>query len=127
MIKEIENLISMDWQTLVVLAIFCVIAAYFIRDFLASPPMIVFVYPVLLGFSVLAQHAFIYLEMYPPKKLDAWLMWTVISAIIGNFVGLLVVACLGRLREMIGSRRRSPPPPPRHDEISSCSLRCAAA
>ena len=84
------------------LAIFCVIAAYFIRDFLASPPMIVFVYPVLLGFSVLAQHAFIYLEMYPPKKLDAWLMWTVISAIIGNFVGLLVVACLGRLREMIG-------------------------
>ena len=59
MIKEIENQISMDWQTLVVLAIFCVIAAYFIRDFLASPPMIVFVYPVLLGFSVLAQHAFI--------------------------------------------------------------------
>ena len=108
MIKEIENLISMDWQTLVVLAIFCVIAAYFIRDFLASPPMIVFVYPVLLGFSVLAQHAFIYLEMYPPKKLDAWLMWTVISAIIGNFVGLLVVACLGRLREMIGIR---PPQP----------------
>jgi hypothetical protein len=46
--------------------------------------------------------------MYPPKKLDAWLMWTVISAIIGNFVGLLVVACLGRLREMIGSR---PPQP----------------
>ena len=35
-------------------------------------------------------------------------MWTVISAIIGNFVGLLVVACLGRLREMIGSR---PPQP----------------
>ena len=88
--------------------------------------MIVFVYPVLLGFSVLAQHAFIYLEMYPPKKLDAWLMWTVISAIIGNFVGLLVVACLGRLRETLGSR---PPQPAashaRRDEISEAAP-CAA-
>lgn len=107
-VKEIENLISMDWQTLVVLAVLCVLAAYFIREFLANPPMIVFVYPLLLALSVLAQHGFIYLEMYPPKKLDAWLMWTVISAIIGNFVGLLVVACLGRLRDMLGSRPAQP-------------------
>jgi hypothetical protein len=106
--KEIEHLISMDWQTLVVLAILCVIAAYFIRDFLASPPMIVFVYPLLVLFSVLAQHGFLYLEAYPPKKLDAWLMWTVISAIVGNFAALLVVAVLGRLREMLGSRPVTP-------------------
>jgi hypothetical protein len=101
LVKEIENLIAMDWQTLVVLAILCLLAAYFIRDFLANPPMIVFVYPLLLTCCVLAQHGFIYLEMYPPKKLDAWLMWTVISAIIGNFVGLLIVAALGRLRDVL--------------------------
>jgi hypothetical protein len=109
-VKEIENLISMDWQTLAVLAVLCGIAAYFIRDFLAIPPMIVFVYPLLLLFSVLAQHGFIALEMYPPKKLDAWLMWTVISAIVGNFAGMCLVACLVRLREMFGSRPASPAP-----------------
>jgi hypothetical protein len=107
-IKEIENLISMDWQTLLVLAVLCVLASYFIREFLAIPPMIVFVYPLLLALSVLAQQGFIYLEMYSPKKLDAWLMWTVISAIIGNFVGLLVVAGLGRLRDILGSRPSQP-------------------
>ncbi len=107
-VKEIENLISMDWQTVTVLAVLCAFAAYFIRDYLAYPPMIVFVYPLLVLFSVLAQHAFLYLETYPPKKLDSWLMWTIISAIIGNFVAMGVVACLGRLREMLGSRPTTP-------------------
>ena len=107
-IKEIENLISMDWQTLAVLALLCAFAAYFIRDYLASPPMIIFVYPILVLFSVLAQHGFLYLEAYPPKKLDAWLMWTIMSAIIGNIVAMGLVACLVRLREMFGSRPTTP-------------------
>lgn len=103
-VKEIENLISMDWQTLAVLATLCGFAAYFIRDFLAQPPMIIFVYPFLLLFSVLAQHGFIALEMYPPKKLDAWLMWTIVSAIVGNFAGMCLVAGLVRVREAFGVR-----------------------
>jgi hypothetical protein len=102
LVKEIENLISMDWQTLAVLAVLCGLAAYFIRDYLASPPMVIFVYPVLLFFSVMAQHLFIVLETYPPKKLDSWLMWTIMAAIIGNIVGMGLVACLVRLREMGG-------------------------
>jgi hypothetical protein len=104
-IKEIELLVSMDWQTLAVLAVLCALAAYFIRDYLASPPMIVFVYPVLVFFSYLVQRGFIALEAYPPKKLDAWLMWTIMAAIIGNIAGTGFVACLGRLRDYIGSGR----------------------
>jgi hypothetical protein len=104
-VKEIETLISMDWQTLVVLAALCGLAAYFIRDYLASPPMIVFVYPVLVFFSYLVQQAFIALETYPTKKLDSWLMWTIMAAIIGNIVAMGVVACLGRLRDYLGSSR----------------------
>ncbi len=110
LIKAIENLISLDWQTLAVLAVLCGLASYFIRDYLASPPMIIFVYPVLLGFSVLAQHLFIALEVYPPKKLDSWLMWTIMAAILGNIVGMGLVACLVRLREAFGGRPKAVQP-----------------
>src|SRR5262245_54421838 len=104
-IKIIETMISMDWQTLLVLATLCALAAYFIKEYLANPPMIVFVYPVLVFFSYLVQQAFIALDAYPPKKLDSWLMWTIMAAIIGNMVGTGLVACLGRLRDYLGSGR----------------------
>jgi hypothetical protein len=104
-VKEIETLISMDWQTIAVLAVLCALASYFIRDYLASPPMIVFVFPVLVFFSYLVQQAFIALEAYPPKKLDSWLMWTIMAAILGNIVGTAFVACLGRVRDFFGSSR----------------------
>lgn len=104
-VKELETLISLDWQTFAVLAVLCVLAAYFIRDYLASPPMIVFVYPVLVFCSYLVQQAFIALETYPTKKLDAWLMWTIMAAILGNIIATGLVAALGRLRDLIGSGR----------------------
>jgi hypothetical protein len=104
-VKAIETMISMDWQTLVVLAALCALAAYFVKEYLANPPMIVFVYPVLVFFSYLVQQAFIALEAYPPKKLDSWLMWTIMAAIIGNMIGTGLVACLGRLRDYFGSGR----------------------
>ena len=107
LIKEIPNLLSIDWQTLAVLAMLCAMAAYFLKEYLASPPMVIFVYPLLLLFSVLAQHLFIALETYPPKKLDSWLMWTIMAAIIGNIVGMGLVAGLVRLREFIGNRPKT--------------------
>ena len=66
----------------------CAIAAYFIKDYLANPPMVIFVYPVLLLFSVLAQYFFMHGEFYSPKKLDQWLMWTILASIAGNVIGI---------------------------------------
>jgi hypothetical protein len=115
MIKEIELLLMLDWQTILVLIVLCSFAAYFIKEYLAIPTMIVFVYPVLLFFSLAAQRVFLALEAYPPKKLDAWLMWTIMAAILGNIVGTCVVASLARLRELSGrsATPRIETPPPR--------------
>jgi uncharacterized membrane protein len=97
--KHIESLLSMDLQTLVVLAMLCAMAAYFIKDYLANPTLIIFVYPVLVLCSILVQYLFIRAELYPPKKLDEWLMWTIIASIIGTIVGTSLVAAIAIYRD----------------------------
>jgi hypothetical protein len=45
--------------------------------------MIIFVYPVLVACSILAQYGFNLLEVQPNNRLDQWLMWTIMAAICG--------------------------------------------
>jgi hypothetical protein len=103
LLKDLHTYYSLDWQTLVVIGVLCVAASYFIKEYLANPIMIIFVFPLLFFCSVLAQYLFISLEMYAPKKLDAWLMWTIMATILGNLVGTSLVAILVRARERFGS------------------------
>jgi hypothetical protein len=102
LIKHVEGLLSVDWRTLAVIAVLCGFAAYFIKDYLANPPMVIFVYPVLVFFSVLAHYMILQAEIYQPKKLDQWLMWTVLASIGGTFVGIVLVATLATMRERFG-------------------------
>jgi hypothetical protein len=104
LLKDLNTNFSLDWQTLAVIAVLCAFAAYFIREYLANPSMIIFVYPLLFLLSVLMQYLFIVMEMYSPRKLDAWLMWTIMATIIGNFVGTCLVAALVNLHERLGRR-----------------------
>jgi hypothetical protein len=103
--KHLGEILSTDWQTLAVIAVLCALSGYFLREYLANPPMIVFVYPVLMLFSVIIQYVFVQAELFPPKKLDQWLMWTILAAILGNMIGILVVAGLATLRDRSGARR----------------------
>jgi hypothetical protein len=105
LLKHIDNLLMMDWQTLTVLAVLCAVAAYFIKDYLSNPIMIIFVYPVLLLFSVLTEYCFLQAELYPPKKLDQWLMWTILASICGTIVAMVFVAGLAAYRDRFGGRR----------------------
>jgi hypothetical protein len=104
LIKHAEGLLSVDWKTLTVIAVLCGFAAYFIKDYLANPPMVIFVYPVLVFCSVLAHYLIILAETYQTKKLDQWLMWTVLASICGTIVGTLLVASLASLRERFSGR-----------------------
>jgi len=88
-----------DHPTIIVIAVLCVLAAYFVKEYLAAPPMIIFVYPVLVLFSILFQYAFILVDLYPPNKMDQWLMWTIMATICGNVAGLGLVAWLASLRD----------------------------
>lgn len=102
--KHFDSMLSVDWPTLAVIVVFCALASYVLKEYLANPPMIIFVFPLLVFFSILTQYIFISMDLFPPKKLDQWLMWTIMSAIIGTILGTGVVACLVRLRERLGHR-----------------------
>jgi hypothetical protein len=105
LLKHFDNIVGMDWQTLAVICLLCGVAAYFLKEYLANPPMIIFVYPLLVLLSILVQYGFLAAEIFPPKKLDQWLMWTILASICGTIAGTVIVAVVIVLRE--GGLRRS--------------------
>ncbi len=105
--KHIEGLLLMDWQSVTLIAVICAIAAFFIKDYLANPLLVIFVYPMLLLFSVLAQYIIMQGEFYSPKKLDQWLMWTILASIAGNVIGMGLVAWIVTLRDRSSRARMS--------------------
>jgi hypothetical protein len=105
LLQHLDGLLATDWRTLIVIAVLCGFAAYFIKEYLANPPMVIFVYPLLVLFSLLAQYFFTVMETFPPKKLDQWLMWTIMSTIIGTITGTGLIAGLVHWRERAGNRQ----------------------
>lgn len=95
-IKHFYNILEMDLATIGVIAGLCVMSAYALKEYMANPVLVIFVYPVLFIFSVLIQYGIISLELYAPKKLDQWLMWTIMASICGNTLAIALVAWMGR-------------------------------
>lgn len=108
-ISHVEGILSPDWATLAVVAVLCAIAAYVVKEYLAHPPMIVFVYPIMIFFALAGYYVFSATEQFNPKKIDQWLMWTILASICGTVIGIVAVTLLAALREKLGRRR--PPPP----------------
>jgi hypothetical protein len=101
------NIMAIDYKTIAILCVLCGFAAYFIKEYLANPPMIVFVYPVLVLCSVLVQYGLILFEVYPNNKLDQWLMWTILAAICGTITGIGLVTGAIIAKESLQSSSRS--------------------
>jgi hypothetical protein len=106
LVKHLSNIYAMDRPTLAVIAVLCAVGAYALKDFMVNPIMVIFVYPLVFGLSVVVQYAFILGELYQPKQIDQWLMWTVMATICGNVIGIALVALIGRLREGARVRRQ---------------------
>jgi hypothetical protein len=100
--KHFSNVIAMDRPTIVVICVLCALAAYFMKEYLANPPMVIFVYPVLVFLSILTQYLFTVFEVFPANKLDQWLMWTIMASICGTIIGICLVTGLVILREGSG-------------------------
>jgi hypothetical protein len=105
--KHLDGLLLMDWQSLALLAVICAVAAFFIKDYLANPLLILFIYPFLVLFSVFIQYVFMQSEFYSPKKLDQWLMWTILASIGGTVIGTGLVACIVTARDRSSRARMS--------------------
>jgi hypothetical protein len=108
LIKHLSNIYAMDRATLAVICVLCAFSAFALKDFMANPTLVVFAYPVLVLFSVLFQYAFILAEVYVPRQIDQWLMWTIFASIFGNIAGIALVAGLGRLQDAVSGVRRPP-------------------
>jgi hypothetical protein len=111
-ISHLESIVSPDLATLGVIALLCGIASYAIKEYLAHPPMIVFVYPGMVFCGLTAYYLFVATEQFNTKKLDQWLMWAILASICGTVVGIILVSLLAAFREKVGSRRTPPVPRP---------------
>ena len=100
---HLSNILSTDYKTIAILCLLCALAAYCIKEYLAHPPLIIFVYPVLVTCSILAQYGFNVLEVYPNNRLDQWLMWTIMAAIGGTIVGIGLVSGAVIAKEKLSS------------------------
>src|SRR5262245_64706509 len=111
LIFHLESIVSPDWATLAVVGVLCAIAAYILKEYLAHPPMVIFVYPIMIFFALTGYYLFVATEQLNPKKIDQWLMWTILASICGTVIGIIIVTVLATLRERLGQRRPPPPPP----------------
>src|SRR5262245_31030747 len=112
-LTHLDNILAIDWKTILVIASLCGIAAYFVKEFLAIPPMIIFVFPVMVFCGMVAYYLFLFTEQFNAKRLDQWLMWTILASICGTVVGIGVVTTMSALRERIGYKSPEPPKPTR--------------
>jgi hypothetical protein len=85
---HLSNIVATDYKTIAIICLPCALAAYFIKEYLAHPPLIIFVYPVIVACSILAHYVFNFFEVYPNNRLDQWLMRTIIAAICGTIAGI---------------------------------------
>ena len=92
--------------TLALISMMCGIAMYFVRSYLVIPGMVVVVYPMVLGLSVLANYGLVKLELFALNRYDQWLICTITSATLGVIGGLIVAAILARIFEYFQTKKR---------------------
>jgi hypothetical protein len=104
--QHIDGLMLIDWPTILVIVVLCAAAALVIKEYLAHPPLIIFVYPVLVAFSIVGSYALTQFDLYSPNKFDQWLTYTVLATIGGTVVGMGVVAVVNIIYGVLTAPRR---------------------
>jgi hypothetical protein len=83
-----------------IICLLCALAAYFIKEYLARPPMIIFVYRCSLPAQVLRIMSSTFLKFIQTTRLEQRLMWTLMAAICGTIagIGLIIGAVITKER-----------------------------
>ena len=71
--------------------------------YLAHPPLIIFVYPVIVACSF-AHFVFNLFEVYPNNRLDQWPMGTIMAAICGTIAGIGLITGVVITKERLSSK-----------------------
>jgi len=56
--RHFSNIVATDYKTIAILSLIRALAAYFVKVYLTHPPIIIFVYPVLVACSMLVYYVF---------------------------------------------------------------------
>lgn len=59
---QLSNIVATDYKTIAIICLLCALADYFIKEYLAHPPLIIFVYPVIVACSILAHYGLYFLK-----------------------------------------------------------------
>ena len=100
---HLSNIVATDYKTIAIICLLFALAAYCITEYLAHPPLIIFVYPVIVACSILAHFVFNLFEVYPNNRLDQWLMGTIMAAICGTIAGIGLITGAVITKERLSS------------------------
>jgi hypothetical protein len=97
LIRHLTNIVQVDSVTSTLIILICCAAVFFIKDNLANPAMIVFIFPIIWFLSLFFYYIFVLFELVPSNKPDQWLMWVLMAGSVGVSVGIAIVAVIARL------------------------------
>jgi hypothetical protein len=90
---------QLDGGTIVILTLMATVAAVKVRSQMANVALMALVYPLMLLFSVAGFVIFSANDLFNPKKMADWLIYTVAAGSIGTSVTILLMAGFSRLWE----------------------------
>ncbi len=96
LIKHMTNIVEVDGSTFLVILMICCAAMWFIREGLANPAMIVFIFPFVFLLSLTFYYVFAQFELFASNKMEQWLMWAIMAGSLGVSIGIGSVALLAR-------------------------------
>ena len=97
LIAHWTNIIEVDSSTFLVILLICCAAMWFIREGLANPAMIIFIFPFVFLISLTFYYVFTQFELFTSNKMDQWLMWAIMAGALGASIGIGSVALLARI------------------------------
>ena len=94
LLKHLTNIVEVDEATMLIIIMICGLAVWLIRENLANPIMIIFIFPLIWFLSLLFYYIFANQELFMSNRIDQWLMWVLMAGSLGVSIGIaLVAAC----------------------------------
>lgn len=104
MMEQLSDFYIVDSSTVMLIALFCAWAAYFVRQRIANVNFLVILYPLFVLISATALSAAIHMELLSLRKTSDWIIFSVSASAFGATTGITLVAILRRLVDFVTMR-----------------------
>jgi low affinity Fe/Cu permease len=101
LLERLQDFYIIDQPTVMLIAVFCSWAAYFVRSKLANVAFLLFLYPLFVFVAVTVMCWALHLEVISIRKASEWLMYSVTASAIGAMTGISLVAIYRQLVDFL--------------------------